>query len=89
MKISVDAIAVRMYNRASTPLESETTARDNELEKRKAAAYEHGQNLGYVNAKLPSADKAGYDPRSEEWDAFRDGYEDGRLYFINNNLSGA
>jgi hypothetical protein len=67
------------------PLESDMT-RDQSLENRKAAAYEHGQSLGYVNAKLNHAEAYGYDPRSEEWDAFRDGYEDGRLYYISNNL---
>ena len=52
--------------------------RDNALEARKQAAYEHGQTLGYARAAITTADQFGYDPRSEEWDAFRDGYEAGK-----------
>lgn len=55
--------------------------RDSELEKRKQAAYERGQDFGYANKSFACAEQLGYQPNSDEHLAFLDGYEDGRAQY--------
>ena len=54
--------------------------RDNELEKRKQAAYERGQDWGYANKSWAYAEQLGYQPNSDEHLAYLPPYSkcDGR-----------
>lgn len=54
------------------------TERDNELEKRKDAAYNKGLDWGYSNKPVVSCDVVGLPHASAEYDAFLAGYEDGQ-----------